>query len=188
MEITDKHVEWAVVHRLRQMLEAPRHQEFNVTQTYALFTTILCWTIQRIRTDKDGPMDRLAQVVRRQLEQQIIRNEPWLIQVQLPENSQDVTAYDFMIALRNASAHGDGRNVRPYHLPRGAKRELVGFTFGDDESKGSGKSKTLKITLLEGDLRRIGIGLADMFCTALQHGNEDISHDAEAGVIEKKAA
>ena len=47
-QITQDHAEWAVVGRLRLMLEEPPHQTFNVTQTYALFTSIV-WVMQRIR-------------------------------------------------------------------------------------------------------------------------------------------
>jgi hypothetical protein len=64
-EITKDHVEWAVVDRLRRMLvEEPPHPKFNVTQTYALFTTILCWMMERIRIrphEIATPDDRIAQ-------------------------------------------------------------------------------------------------------------------------------
>jgi hypothetical protein len=53
-EITKVHVEWAVVGRLRLLLEETPHKKFNVTQSYALFTSILCWVLQHIRTpDKE---------------------------------------------------------------------------------------------------------------------------------------
>jgi uncharacterized membrane protein YheB (UPF0754 family) len=46
LEITNDHVEWAVVDRLRQMLEEAPHERF------ILFTTIVCWVVQRIRVNK----------------------------------------------------------------------------------------------------------------------------------------
>jgi len=53
-EITGDHVEWALVDRLRQMLEELPLEKFNVTQTYALFTAVMCWVVGRIRvTEKE---------------------------------------------------------------------------------------------------------------------------------------
>jgi hypothetical protein len=37
--IAGEHVEWAVVNRLKAMLDAPPQTEFNVTQSFALFAT-----------------------------------------------------------------------------------------------------------------------------------------------------
>jgi hypothetical protein len=45
--IADKHVEWAIVNRLKAMLDAPPKTKFNVTQSFALFSAILLWTKQR---------------------------------------------------------------------------------------------------------------------------------------------
>jgi len=47
VEISDKHVEWAVVNRLKAMLDAPPKTEFNVTQSFAMFSAIVLWTKQR---------------------------------------------------------------------------------------------------------------------------------------------
>lgn len=50
VEIRTEHVEWAVVDRLGQMLdEVPPPSEFNVTHSFALFSSILCWTLQHLR-------------------------------------------------------------------------------------------------------------------------------------------
>jgi hypothetical protein len=45
--IADEHVEWAVVNRLKAMLDAPPKTNFNVTQSFALFSATLLWTKQR---------------------------------------------------------------------------------------------------------------------------------------------
>jgi hypothetical protein len=45
--IADEHVEWAVVNRLKAMLDAPPKTRFNVTQSFALFSAVLLWTKQR---------------------------------------------------------------------------------------------------------------------------------------------
>jgi len=47
MEISDRHVEWAVVNRLKAMLETSPKTEFNVTQSFAIFSTVVLWTKQR---------------------------------------------------------------------------------------------------------------------------------------------
>src|SRR4051812_15965140 len=45
--ILNEHVEWAVVNRLKTMLDAPPKTKFNVTQSFALFSATLLWTKQR---------------------------------------------------------------------------------------------------------------------------------------------
>jgi hypothetical protein len=45
--IDDRHVEWAVVNRLKKMLDAPPKTRFNVTQSFALFNAILLWSKNR---------------------------------------------------------------------------------------------------------------------------------------------
>ena len=76
MMITDEHMEWATVHRMRDML-VNVHDDYKVTHTYALFTTILCWVMQRIRTNGNGRIDRRAQSVLETLEKELISDQPW---------------------------------------------------------------------------------------------------------------
>ena len=52
-QITKRHAEWAVVDRLRSMLNGPAHAEYNVTQAYGLCVAILAWVMQRVRTRED---------------------------------------------------------------------------------------------------------------------------------------
>ena len=186
-EIADDHVEWAVVHRLQMMLESPPTTEFNVTQTYALFMTILCWTTQRIRTPDNGSqlgtIDRSAADVLKKLNEQFIETHPWSIKIdERCAGFRNSSAGHFIIALRGACAHGDGRKIKPYHTKVAGRgqRQLAGFTFQ------CGKSKT--ITLLEKDMRHIGKLLAGMFCESVQgiaknRGDLRFDHDA-ATVIE----
>jgi hypothetical protein len=49
-EFTKTHAEWAVVDRLRSLLNEPAHAEYNVTQAYGLCVAILAWVMQRVRT------------------------------------------------------------------------------------------------------------------------------------------
>src|SRR5271166_6730090 len=59
MEINDRHVEWAVVNRLKAMLDVPPPTKFNVTQSFALFSAIVLWTKQRTWVGGDA-IDRPA--------------------------------------------------------------------------------------------------------------------------------
>lgn len=45
--IADEHVEWAIVNRLKAMLDEPPPTPFHVTQTFALFSSVLLWTKNR---------------------------------------------------------------------------------------------------------------------------------------------
>lgn len=188
-QITDDHVEWAVVDRLRLMLEEPPHKEFNVTQTYALFTGVLCWVMQRIRTGKiESDADRAAAGMFERLSAQSIGEPPWAIpvaerivrldahsiHVPAPRNFEDHTAGRFLINLRDAVAHGDARNVLPFNAPAGSERLLAGFTFRCSERDKSNRGKIAwqgEITLLEDDMRRIGGHLAKLYCDALRRSN-----------------
>ena len=83
-QITNDHVEWAVVGRLRLMLEEPPHKTFSVTETYALFTTVLCWVLQRIRTKAHEIKtvdDKIAHNLLRKFEGTAIADDPWLVHV-----------------------------------------------------------------------------------------------------------
>ncbi|WP_431270282.1 hypothetical protein [Dankookia sp. P2] len=60
MEIGEDEVEWAVVSRLRDMLRASPTARYEVTQAYALFSAIILWTAQRMRTKEDGRAEDAA--------------------------------------------------------------------------------------------------------------------------------
>jgi hypothetical protein len=147
-EITKDHVEWAVVDRLRQMLEEPPHRKFNVTQTYSLFIAILCWVMQRIRTPDDGNMtheDRIARKLYGDLLAAAVEDDPWWVHVKPGKRSakigrkkskcrrrQILTLIEppgFWSILRDATAHGDTRNVVPFNVRVRGEWLLVGFTF-----------------------------------------------------------
>lgn len=181
MQISEKHIEWAVVDRLQQMLEAAELSEFRVTQSFGLFTAIPCWTMQRIQTDGNGPADRSARTVLELLKKQKIKKLPWSYVDRTDPGVGELTADRFFVALRDACAHGDGRSVRPNNRQHGAKRVLVGFTF---ECRVAGRGRVTAITLAQGDFRRLGVGLAEMFCDALQRGDENFRRDAKEGVLE----
>jgi hypothetical protein len=181
--ITVNHVEWAVVGRLRLMLEEPSREKFNVTQTYALFTTILCWVVQHIRIpthEIKSPGDRIAHKLLEIFSDGAIADGPWRINVTptariervglhsipvpAPRNFETHTVRRFLINLRDATLHGDARKVSPFNV----ERLLAGFTFACEEVSDRRRTWEGEITLLEQDMRRIGIQLAKTYCDALR--------------------
>ena len=135
--------------------------------------------MQRIRTNGAGRIDRRAQSVLGTLENELISDQPWgiwTIGANDQQIAQDIprhgpflefdefTAARFLTALRNATAHGDARNIRPVN--RG--NILVGHEFHCSE-KNERRVVTWhgKIVLERRDMRRIGIALADRYCEAL---------------------
>jgi hypothetical protein len=186
-EITNDHVEWAVVGRLRLMLMEPPHKTFNVTHTYALFAAILCWVMQRIR-NAQNKNDQFAADILKKLFNQRIAEKPWSIQglgrvaylglhsvhVPAPVNFDEHTVGRLLINLRDATAHGDARNVEPFHVEKrnSGERLLAGFTFHCSEKDRKNRRRIAwqgQITLLEDDLRRIGCHLAKTYCDAMRH-------------------
>jgi hypothetical protein len=153
VQVTDDHVEWAVVGRLGRMLKEPPHDTFSVTQTYALFTATLCWVMQRIRSRKnENEADRIAAGVFKRLTTERISEQPWAIcptlsriasigthavHVPAASNFEDHRASRFLINLRDAVAHGDARKVLPFNVP--TERLRAGFTFRCSEKGKKGK-------------------------------------------------
>lgn len=65
------------------MLEEP-HENFNVTQTYALFTAILCWVMQRIRNPtrtRSRADDRIAYDIFKKMGGVPVVTDPWRVHV-----------------------------------------------------------------------------------------------------------
>lgn len=169
-EITKSHAEWAVVDRLRAMLAEKPHADYSVTQSYGLCVAILAWVLQRIRTPENqanSPEDRAAITVFRTLNQQKVEASPWNLKTHAAQGTisehgdfKGFTAFNFMKWLRDAICHGDARQISPINTGN----SLTGFKIcatarGDHERS---------LVLTERDLRRIGEGLALMYCNALQ--------------------
>ncbi len=194
--IANAHVEWAVVERLRIMIEEPPHRDFNVTQAYSLFTSILCWVMQHIRMGSHETQTRGDRNARRllvDLRRDSITDDPWRVHtsdrlvpvgarrvhVPAPRGFDTHTVERLLINLRDATAHGDARNVKPFN----EDALLAGFTFACAEFRreNSGLRRVWdgKITLLEDDMRRIGSQLARRYCDAVRHSNGgDFEHYA----------
>ena len=200
-EISREHVDWHVVDRLRRMLEAPGHRDFSVTETFALYSSVLCWVLQHVRISKDTRAtlgDARAADLAKELELQSILSDPWRIpltprvveKAAIPQARGfiDHKALRFLKNLRDAVAHSDARNVEPFHSPgRGADRKLLGFTFKCAEIKDRKLDWSGEITLLESDMRVIATTLADLYCKAVSGNSEDFAGDARRHVKETAA-
>lgn len=199
MEITDEQMEWATVRRMREML-IDVHDGYKVTRSYTLFTTILCWVIQRVRSNGAGQLDRKARSVFKRLQTEQISDKPWQIwtggnnrateaqRFRLGGPFEDFEGFNaarFLTALRNATAHGDARNIRPVNR----NNVLVGDEFACTER--GNPSWSGAIVLGRTDMCRIGVALADRFCAALSEGrNEEhrLHFEEEASLIREEAA
>lgn len=208
-QITSDHVEWAVIGRLRSMLEEPPHATYNVTQAYSLFTTILCWVMQhmRIASQEIGSLnDQIAHGLFEDLSKVAIIKDPWRIHVAPkarierigrhtvsvppPVGFETHTVSRLLINLRDATAHGDARNVSPFNVADGSGQLLAGFSFACEEFKNRKKVWEGKITLLEGDMRRIGAQLAKQYCDALRRSEphrRDSHFGSDAASVQEAA-
>jgi len=193
-EITKTHAEWAVVDRLRSMLNETPHTVYNVTQSYGLCIAIMAWVMQRIRTPVGkalSPEDRAAVSVKKALELQRVEALPWGLKTgaagSAPAAHGDFigfTAFRFLEWLRNAICHGDARQIAPVN--HGNK--LTGFevraTARNDQERA--------LVLTENDWRRIGSSLAQMYCEALQSAVSPVPdhfiEDARSMREQRKAA
>ncbi len=211
--ILDEHVEWAVVNRLKAMLEDPPKTKFNVTQSFALFSSILLWSKNRAWVGGDrgdqgrflSEADQAAAEARKRLRESQICGEPWLLSRRAPNlrsasrlqeldlgaeeinaDFETMTAEAFFKWLRDALAHGDGRTIRPIHKPshRSKSTLLVGFRIEMCERKGS--ARILSLSLYHADMRHLGAALADYFCRAMS-GN-DVYFEQEAGTAQIEEA
>jgi hypothetical protein len=184
-EITDEHLEWATVDRMRQLL-ADVDNDFKVTHTYALFSSILCWVIQRARAAELAPADRAARGLFEQLQGERATDARWrlrphrqLIEFEFMPISRlqaidDLPASTLLIAMRNAVAHGDSRTVSPIN----ANGRLVGIEFKLNEyERPRGRLRRLlwrgRVRLHRAEMREIGDMLGQRFCDCMRAANVD---------------
>jgi len=212
--IDDKHVEWAVVNRLKAMLDGAPQTPFNVTQTFAVFSSILLWSKNRtwvagnrgVRGEWEDPADHRAHDAREAMRTVLITAAPWGLSLSPPEimvvgredefapadprinlDFENMAAEEFFKWLRDALAHGDGRTIRPIHKrsARTGKTLLAGFKIVFEREKGS--REVLTLSLSRDDMRRIGGNLADLFCRTLS-GNDYYFEEDAATRVEEQAA
>ncbi len=200
--ILPAHVEWATVDRMRRMLSQPRPR-FEVTGTLTLFTSILCWTMQRIRTDPDETDDiaqrmvALSSSLRNQPFRSFLKTEPQAVlttsidgvgaRIEVALNSLaefvakevPLNASRSLVALRNAVGHGDARRVTP--LNRDGL--LIGYRFACTEGYRGDDGQWVEkwrgsLCLDAAGMASIAGELADQFCAALQAGDSGFATDA----------
>ena len=198
-QIPQQHAEWAVVDRLRQMLQDPEGP-YLATQSYALFSTILCWVMQHVRMKKDDQStngDRAASALLDALEQEPIGGDPWAVWtapaerigdrgVPVPptEGFENHTAARLLRNLRDAMAHGDARKVLPFNHGE----ILRGFSFNCAELRGHQIVWQGKIVLLRSDMQRIGCTLASRYCEAIKTADATGEIEARANAMMEDAA
>lgn len=198
-QIPQEHAEWAVVDRLRQMLEEPEGP-YLASQSYALFASILCWVMQHARVHRDYQFtsgDRAASALLATLRSEPVSADPWRIlsdaaarigeggvQVPGPEGFENHDAARFLINLRDAMAHGDARNVKPYNHGE----VLVGFSFNCSEIRNRQVAWQGRIVLLRSDMRRIGCALASRYCDGIKAADQTGYLEARAAAMIEEAA
>lgn len=194
------------------MLDEPPKTTFNVTQSFALFSSVLLWTKNRAwvagncgeRGDWDNPADHLAHDVREAIRGKLITEAPWSLtqvmrrialvdgddgtanrQRRVNGDFEAMTAQDFFKWLRDALAHGDGRTIRPMHKvsPRTGNALLAGFRIVFEAERGAARRLTLD--LFHADMRRMGTVLADLYCKALSGGDGYFEQEAGTARIEE---
>jgi hypothetical protein len=179
--IAEAHVEWAVINRLKAMLDDPPQTDFNVTLAFSLFSTILIWTKNRMWIrDAEIPADEYALAARKKLGETMIVDAPWSLSRAFPDRQGngeanadfvEMPAWDFFKWLRDALAHGDGRTIRPLHWTSHAtgKEWLGGFRV--EFSRANGYVEILTLHLFKRDIQNLGQQLADLFCQHLAEGD-----------------
>lgn len=204
------HVEWAVINRLKAMLDDPPETKFNVTQTFALFSAVLLWTKNRgwaagneQHRQFADQIDASAHAFRLQLAQEQVTSLPWALSQQAhklidghpvpagaPVNQDfaGMPVATFVKWLRDAIGHGDGRTIAPLHKDTGPAHLtwLSGFRVQFNETQGS--QRILDLHLYEPDMRRIGSLLADRFCAALAQAPGYSEEDVATRVVENEHA
>jgi hypothetical protein len=207
--IANEHVEWAVVNRLKAMLDEPPKTKFNVTQSFALFSAVLLWSKNRTwvggnendRPHWFGKADHAARDARERLRSTQIVDPPWHLSLTPPPNIlidspgdhpvnmdfSEITAEEFVKWIRDAIAHGDGRSITPIHRRsvHSYKTLLAGFQIIFPESRNSDRNLTL--ALYHADMRRIGAILADLFCQSLSSDHQYFQQELGTAKIEEAA-
>ena len=172
---------------MRQMLVSTRC-DFEITQTYTLFTGILCWVTQRVRWKEDyTPLRDNMAALRTDLEKisfhEFVRQiaRPRLQEVALSASAPDsprfndftdllakggadMCACDGLVHLRNAVAHGDHRRI----MPLNKDSLLLGYRIecGKKPNTDNRATWTATVCLDRKGMAFIAETLADKFCKA----------------------
>ena len=189
-EIRERHLDWAIMDRFRQMLRTEQ-AGLEVTHAFALLQSVLCWADQRIRRLDNPERDANALKFRDWMRKQKIDEEPFSLtltdRIVAPQGFGPIAipaaakfagmkAERFLRVMRNALGHGDSRRLRPVNIKRkrSPERQLIGIQFDCWEESDNGKTWEDSITLLGEDMRHIGLVIADHFCSCTE-----VAEDAE---------
>lgn len=166
-QIREHAAEYETVRRLAEMLTSTR-EDYQATESYALFSTIVCWVVQRARTpaNQDGPNDVQAREVGIALRAARMSDAPWLMQ-----DLEKMSAFDFFTNIRNAVAHGDGRQIQPLNEGGFLTGQIVPILG-------------MKLQLRRADMKQLGCGLADLFCETMAAYERDGNLKSEAKRLE----
>jgi len=191
--IPEANVEWAMVNRLKAVLEAPEPTDFNVTRAFSAFCTILLWTKQRAWVGGNNPQlldpaDLAANAVRRDLAAGSITDLPWSLSQIVPARMESLDgrwregmavneaffarpADAFFRWVRDVIAHGDGRKIRPISkIGRDGKVAYIGgvtLRSRADFLEPTQPQRELNLDLFKDDMVRLGSELADRFCVSM---------------------
>jgi hypothetical protein len=169
MEVQDSEIEWAVIARLRHILDASSEREFEVTEAFAAFSSIVCWIAQRMRPKGTSPMDNAARRFYSAMDKRSLHDAPGA-----PKYVSDITVAIAIVEFRDALAHADAQNVRPLnHREPGRPPRLIGFEF---------RGKRGPIHLTADQMVKFGTWIADAFMTAISarpDGRPNLPHFRE---------
>ena len=211
MEIREEHREWATVHRMREMLSGVRG-EFEVTHTYSLFGSILCWTMQGLRPDDHErgrvsdalrdcameiaalPIGRFLHVQPREINNAAIGASRGTNMLPLnsfhdfhdPKTGKQFRAFRCLKALRNAVGHGDAKRVTPVN--RG--NQLIAYTFACTEAHPTNSGNWVetwsgRVCLDRRGMANIGCELASQYCNAISAGYPGLEKEAQT-ILERR--
>jgi len=207
MEIRVEDAEWAVMDRLRQILEGIDKigTEYTVTLSLSLLLSVVAWGRQRLG-ENNLPGERPENIKKVILLP--ITSPPWSVSkddlsgdieaypqgLWLPKQAAErkpfaeAHAWELVVFLRNSMAHGDHRNITPWigePLPVRAERKLLGFEICSAPGGGQRVPLTGSIRLTEETMVRVGKTLADAFCKG--YGlSVTKQQDATKGLIERR--
>ena len=182
-EITHEVAEYATVERLALMLRDV-NEPYKTTETYALFTAILCWVLQRMRTPQnEGSLHaRLARQVAGILdERRILGSPPRITSMDVRANGEVeegplgfATAKDVLIAFRDAVAHGDARGVKPVN----ENGYLTGHEF-----RLRCADETHHVRLSRREMAALGCDIADAFCDQMRLASNNSAIEDHAHAV-----
>ena len=206
MEIPRETDEFAVVERLAAMLCDLPETDYQVTLSYSLFGTMICWIVQRIRSNEPSLKNATKTMVD-EFRKETVNNLRTLgfdfktKRIELKSKNfgpplevptwQHVNLFDFLVSLRNSIAHGDHRCVRAIHEKKNGVNILVGYRFTIEidinNPLASARDPSWKlvgdIVLKRHDFHILGSILSRRFCDALQFSakrTENLSRNERA--------